>query len=387
MLRLPPLLLMIALKNIKLWSAAFLLIIQIDKALAQCLPTGATVPSTITNNPLTGSVSWSNLLNGLTSNGAFASCGTLLGVLGSAQTNYIAAWNYGFAVPTTATVCGIEVRIERNAAGLLIGSSITDKNLYLMNAGTPVGNNYASATGWSGTNTIAVYGSNSDLWGTTWTPAQINAPNFGVALSAEMKAGLASLFLSANVDAVSITVYYTGSPLPVELVSFSGIQESQTIKLQWQTASEKDNAYFEVEKMNDDFIWQTMEKVPGLGNTSVINSYSAYDYVPSPISYYRLKQVDNSHQPNYSQIISVDYVPELSKELLLYPSPVTDVLHASCSSVIEKAEVISGNGDVSEQDIPVGETIQLNMTSFPEGLYLLKVYTKKEVLIKRFIKS
>lgn len=379
---------MIALKNIKLWSAAILLIFQSGKTLCQCLPTGATSASTITNNPLTGSLNWSNLLNGLTSNGSFASCGTLLGVLGSAQTNYITAWDYRFSVPTTATVCGIEVRIERNAAGLLIGSSITDKNLYLMNAGTPVGSNYASATGWSGTNTIAVYGSNSDLWGTTWTPAQINAPNFGVALSAEMKAGLASLFLTANVDAVSITVYYTSSPLPVELVSFSGVQEAQTIKLQWQTASEKNNAYFEVEKMNDDLIWQSMEKIPGHGNTSVINTYSTYDYAPSPISYYRLKQMDNNHQPDYSPIISVDYVPEPVKALLLYPSPVTDVLHVTCNSVIETVEVISGNGNVSGQDIPAGEKmIQLNIASFPEGLYLLKVYTKKEVLIKRFIKS
>lgn len=379
---------MMALKHIQFCCVALLLTVQMDKALAQCLPTGATSPSTITNNTLTGSLSWSNLSNALTSNGAYASCGTLLGVLGSAQTNYITAWNYGFMIPTTATVCGIEVRIQRNAAGLLIGSSISDKKLYLMNAGTPVGSNYASASGWSGTNATAVYGGNSDLWGTSWTPAQLNATNFGVALSAEMKAGLASLFLTANVDAISVTVYYTGGALPVELVSFSGVQESQTIKLQWHTANEKNNAYFEVEKMDDDLTWQTIDIVPGLGNTSVINTYSAYDYTPSPISYYRLKQMDNNHQPDYSPAISVDYVPEPGKALLLYPSPATDVLHVTCSSVIEKVEVISNNADVSEQDIPSGEkTLQLNMASFPKGLYLLKVYTQKEVLIKRFIKS
>lgn len=379
---------MMALKHIKLCFTAFFLIFQSGKTLCQCLPTGATAPSTLTNNASTGSLAWSNLLNGISSNNAYASCGTLLGVLGSAQTNYITAWNYGFAVPTTATVCGIEVRIERNAAGLLIGSSITDKNLYLINAGTPVGSNHASAAGWTGTDAVAVYGSNSDLWGTTWTPAQVNATNFGVALSAEMKAGLASLFLTANVDAVSIIVYYTSSPLPVELVSFTGIQESQTIKLQWQTASEKNNAYFEVEKMNDDLSWQTMEKVPGLGNTSVINTYSAYDYAPSPISYYRLKQMDNNHQSDYYRVISVDYVPESTKSLLVYPSPVSDMLQVACNSVIENAEIISDNGDVSVQDIPAGEKIlQINMASFPKGLYLLKVYTKKEVLIKRFIKS
>ena len=64
------------------------------------------------------------------------------------------------------------------------------------------------------------------------------------------------------------------------------------------------------------------------------------------------------------------------------------MLQVACNSVIEYAEIISDNGDVSVQDIPAGEkTLQINMASFPKGLYLLKVYTKNEVLIKRFIKS
>ena len=50
------------------------------------------------------------------------------------------------------------------------------------------------------------YGSPTDLWGETWTAADINSANFGTALSARRNYFSGSWVL---VDAVNITVYYT----------------------------------------------------------------------------------------------------------------------------------------------------------------------------------
>ena len=55
--------------------------------------------------------------------------------------------------------------------------------------------------------TAAGYGTTSDLWGTTWTPADINASNFGVALSANSSGTGATR--TASVDYIQITVTYT----------------------------------------------------------------------------------------------------------------------------------------------------------------------------------
>lgn len=49
------------------------------------------------------------------------------------------------------------------------------------------------------------YGASTDLWSSTWTPAEINASTFG-ALIVSARQGVGSV---ASVDAVRITVYYT----------------------------------------------------------------------------------------------------------------------------------------------------------------------------------
>lgn len=67
----------------------------------------------------------------------------------------------GQSVPVDNAIAGIEVRAPAGTA-------------QLMKNGTPVGNSYS---------TSGYYGGPEDLWGTTWTPQEINALNFGVQLS------------------------------------------------------------------------------------------------------------------------------------------------------------------------------------------------------------
>lgn len=375
-------------KNTGFLFITFALIFSTVRVFSQCVPTGATLPSTITNNSSTGSIGWSNLLNGVSSNNSYISCGTLLGILASAQTNYIQASGYGFAIPSTATVCGIEVRVERNAAGLLVGSSVTDKNVFLMKGGTQVGSNHASGSGWSGSDGVDIYGNSADLWGTTWTPAQINATNFGVFFSAQMNAGLASLFLTANVDAISVTVYYNAGTLPVEFISFSGEQESQTIRLGWQTASERDNARFEVEKMNEDYSWNTIGAVSGKGNVSGTSSYTLYDPDPMPINYYRVRQIDRNMQSSVSETISVDYKTASRRKPVLYPVPANDMLYIDYESPIQNVEIVSPEGLVTGAGLREQESgTCLDIARLAAGIYFLKIYTRTEVMVMRFIKK
>lgn len=374
--------------HITLLCHAFLLFFNAGNVFSQCVPTGAAAPSTITNNSSTGSLSWSNLLNGTSSNNSYISCGSLLGILASAQTNYIQSSGYGFAIPATATVCGIEVRVERNAAGLLIGSSITDKNVFLMKAGAQVGTNHASGSGWSGSDVVAVYGNNADLWGTTWTPAQINASNFGVLFSAQMNAGLASLFLTANIDAITVTVHYNAGTLPVEFISFTGEPESQTIRLEWRTATEKNNAYFDVEKMNEDYSWRVIETIAGKGNSAATATYLSYDENPDAINYYRIRQVDLNRRSSLSETISVDYKTPAGRKPLVYPVPASNILTIDYEAEIQNMEVFSSKGLSMETGFrQEDKRIYVNIASLAPGIYFLKLHTRTEVIVTRFIKE
>jgi hypothetical protein len=83
---------------------------------------------------------------------------------------------------------------------------LSDSTVKLIKAGTAVGSNHASGTWTPSVLETFNYGSTSDLWGTTWTPADINNSGFGIELIVHnADTGIDS----AQVDFVTIAVTYS----------------------------------------------------------------------------------------------------------------------------------------------------------------------------------
>ena len=98
----------------------------------------------------------------------------------------------------------------------------------------------------------------------------------------------------------------TPSVLPVELKSFTGKAEAEAIRLDWSTASEKNNSYFEVLRSSSGNPSETIGKIQGNGNSSALSNYSFTDINPfAGINYYQLKQVDVNGDSEKSKIIAV----------------------------------------------------------------------------------
>jgi hypothetical protein len=87
--------------------------------------------------------------------------------------------------------------------------TLKDNSIKIVKANGTFGteNKADTATNWPTTDTYASYGGSSDLWSETWTPADINDVDFGVALSV-VQAG-DDYGVTASVDHIRITVYYT----------------------------------------------------------------------------------------------------------------------------------------------------------------------------------
>ncbi|MFN7015117.1 MAG: hypothetical protein ACK4ON_12695, partial [Bacteroidia bacterium] len=83
-----------------------------------------------------------------------------------------------------------------------------------------------------------------------------------------------------------------GSPLPVELLSFTAnVNSNQTVQLQWTTASETNNSHFIVEKSINALDYTFLGRVQGSGTSSMMHSYNLEDANPfEGISYYRFTQ-------------------------------------------------------------------------------------------------
>ena len=154
------------------------------------------------NNNAAGSIAWTNpgfITNILDTNYATVS-------VNSNNSNYLQATNYGFTIPASAVINGIEVIINRKTSSTS-GRVTNDNYVSLLKAGAVLGNNKATTTGFTTSFVTATYGNSTDKWGLTWTAADINAANFGAVLSVT-----ANNNVIVSIDYIQIKVYFTPAP-------------------------------------------------------------------------------------------------------------------------------------------------------------------------------
>jgi len=97
------------------------------------------------------------------------------------------------------------------------------------------------------------------------------------------------------------------TPVPVELTSFFATLLNQGVLLEWETASELNNAGFNVQRSKDNSKFFDIAYIKGQGTTTNKSFYSYNDQSVSTGKYsYRLKQIDLDGSVTYSQVVSVD---------------------------------------------------------------------------------
>ena len=119
------------------------------------------------------------------------------------------------------------------------------------------------------------------------------------------------------------------SPLPVELSSFTAIRNQNNVNLYWKTATEVNNNGFEIQReargQNPEVgnQWEKVGFVQGHGNSNSPKEYSFEDknLTGGTKFVYRLKQIDNDGQYEYSKEIEVEVVPQSYTLYQNYPNP------------------------------------------------------------------
>src|SRR5688572_9880842 len=176
---------------------------------AQCVASGPRNPGSSTSASYAGSdFAFSNASSTLASDNNRAVASATLFLL-SGQTENLRAVNFGFSIPPTSIICGIQADVQKMADDInfLLGSYVTDLSVRLLKNGTVTDSNAAKAALWSETEIYSTYGGSSNLWGTTWSVADINASNFGLSFSANIN-GIVGLLPEVLINHIRITVYY-----------------------------------------------------------------------------------------------------------------------------------------------------------------------------------
>lgn len=170
------------------------------------LSTGSTNAGTGANLVGVGNTSWTNPSRVVSDNNSYA---TVILSNATKVSEYLKGTGYSFAIPNGATINGIQVTIDRFSSNIAGFTRIQDNEVKLLKNGVIVGNNKADlGVNWPSSATTKTYGSASDLWGTTWTPADINNSGFGVVLSTLNGTALSQSY-TGSVDFMQITVTYT----------------------------------------------------------------------------------------------------------------------------------------------------------------------------------
>ena len=114
----------------------------------------------------------------------------------------------------------------------------------------------------------------------------------------------------------------TNDPLPLTLLSFSGVKENDRHLLRWETADEINTDKFIVERSSSfSSGFSPITSVKANGSVGQRNSYLAYDFTPlQGDNYYRLKMIDEDASFQYSKVIRLR--TEVSQLLTIYPNPV-----------------------------------------------------------------
>ncbi|MEI6815237.1 MAG: T9SS type A sorting domain-containing protein [Bacteroidota bacterium] len=111
--------------------------------------------------------------------------------------------DYGFHIPASATIVGIEVTIVKKSG---VPNSIIDSVVKLLKNNLQVGVNFASTEYYNINDSVYYYGGPTDLWGASWTPADINNSLFGVAFKPINKSLIRQ---SVSLNWIGIKVYYS----------------------------------------------------------------------------------------------------------------------------------------------------------------------------------
>lgn len=194
-----------------------------------------------------------------------------------------------------------------------------------------------------------------------------------------------------------IWVYRNAVVVPITLISFTGAQQAEKIKLNWITAQELNADYFEVEHSVDGnrFV-KTAVVFSRYQNSSSPTGYEFFHLSPvKGINFYRLKQVDKDGNYKYSEILPVLFSQSVVKEIRINPNPVMAQLNllltVSENATLTSKIYTSEGREVKQFTTTAGpgkNTLSTDVSNLAPGTYIVVIINNNErVAETKFVKQ
>lgn len=178
-------------------------------------------------------------------------------------------------------------------------------------------------------------------------------------------------------------------PLPIKLVSFSGLKLENQINLEWKTSEEVNSEKFEIQRSNDAKTWASIGVVNANGaQFTGLHHYAFTDINPvATQNFYRLKLIDQDQTFAYSRIINVK--KDAMGELAIYPNPVHREMFIQDTNWgnIESVSIFNKNGI---KIITYNQLLspEIDASQLDPDLYLINLHYKDgSSTTRKFIKK
>lgn len=202
------------------------------------------------------------------------------------------------------------------------------------------------------------------------SPGNITISNTG--------AGNVTAVTLSNPGGNTLRVTVTAVALPVEMVRFNGKQMEQNVLLDWETASEKNNSGFFIERSANGRNWNEIGFVGGNGTSNEPHTYTFVDKTPlSGPNFYRLRQTDFDGKNELSDIVIVQLSGSTSG-FSVFPNPASDgyltvVFTGETTESDLFVRIFDTKGQVVQTDLLYGESGRIDVHGLTPGIYLLEM--------------
>ncbi|MCB0705977.1 MAG: choice-of-anchor B family protein [Saprospiraceae bacterium] len=182
--------------------------------------------------------------------------------------------------------------------------------------------------------------------------------------------------------------------VPVELIDFQGYIKENYHLLEWETATESNSAYYEVERSRDGENFTVLGKVAAQGNTLSQHNYQFIDENPlAGSNYYRLRMVDQDGTFEYSHLLHLLLRENTGDIIRVYPNIISgprqliadhDLSQSQKESLVVR--LLDANGRVVLNQVPIsdmGPSLYLDIPTLPTGIYFLEIRGKQTNYLER----
>ena len=173
--------------------------------------------------------------------------------------------------------------------------------------------------------------------------------------------------------------------LPVTYLYFNTKILKGKVALEFATASEENNDFFQIERSRDGLNFEAFDRLPSNASRGGETVYKLVDNAPySGFNYYRIKQVDTDGKFSYSKISAIDFNDKIN--FIVLNNRTHDAIEINSSKEAYDIQLYNTAGQLIKNLSGLSANQTISLADLNEGTYILRMIAGSEVVTERVVK-